>query len=300
MHEVPDVSAESTESTDEVREEKTREAPPPKLVNLADEEDVDLDSPEIRELLGLYEETLGDLSEGQIVQGKVIGVSEKDVLVDIGFKSEGVINLSEFASPQELSAGDEIEVYLERMENADGLVVLSKQRADFLRVWNKIKEAYDDQEIVEGRLVRRIKGGVVVDLFGVDAFLPGSQVALRRVPNLDDLIGQQLSFRVIKLNKRRRNIVVSRRVVLEEERAIKRGALIKELETMAGTTVLPGLVAAALEEFSRSRDKIAFCRLIEALYASHGDFGQERFAQVLWRVRGTLRDSIDRQVEYAA
>ena len=227
MNELTDVSAQSTEGP---REERTTVAPPPKLVNLADEEDVDLDSPEIRELLELYEETLGDLSEGQIVQGKVIGVSEKDVLVDIGFKSEGVINLSEFANPQELSPGDEIEVYLERMENADGLVVLSKQRADFLRVWNKIKEAYDDQEIVEGRLVRRIKGGVVVDLFGVDAFLPGSQVALRRVPNLDDLIGQMLQFRVIKLNKRRRNIVVSRRVVLEEERAVKRGKLIKELE----------------------------------------------------------------------
>ncbi|MCA9751046.1 MAG: 30S ribosomal protein S1 [Gemmatimonadetes bacterium] len=203
---------------------------PPRLVNLADEEDVDLESPEIKELLALYEETLGSVTEGQIVKGKILGVSEKDVLVDIGFKSEGVINLSEFSDPSLLKAGDEVEVYLERMENNDGLVVLSKQRADFLRVWNKIKDAYDSGEVVEGRLVRRIKGGVVVDLFGVDAFLPGSQVALRRVPNLDDLIGQTLQFRVIKLNKRRRNIVVSRRVVLEEERAVKRGRLIKELE----------------------------------------------------------------------
>jgi small subunit ribosomal protein S1 len=203
---------------------------PPKFVNLADEEDVDLESPEIQEMLALYEETLGSVTEGQIVKGKIIGVSEKDVLVDIGFKSEGIISLSEFSDPSEVQPGDEVEVYLERMENNDGLVVLSKQRADFLRVWNKIKEAYDTEQVVDGRLVRRIKGGVVVDLFGVDAFLPGSQVALRRVPNLDDLIGQQLSFRVIKLNKRRRNIVVSRRVVLEEERAIKRGKLIKELE----------------------------------------------------------------------
>jgi small subunit ribosomal protein S1 len=216
---------------EELDEERRPQRPsPPKLVNLADEEDVDLESPEVRALLGLYEETMGDLTEGQIVHGKVIGVSEKDVLVDIGFKSEGVISLAEFPVPRDIKAGDEIEVYLERMENSDGLVVLSKQRADFLRVWNKIKDAYDKQEVVYGRLVRRIKGGVVVDLFGVDAFLPGSQVALRRVPNLDDLIGQTLQFRVIKLNKRRRNIVVSRRVVLEEERAVKRGALIKELE----------------------------------------------------------------------
>jgi small subunit ribosomal protein S1 len=203
---------------------------PPKLINRADDEDVDLDSPEIQELLGMYEQTLGNLSEGQIVHGTVLSVGDKDVLVDIGFKSEGVIHLSEFSDPSEIKAGDRVEVYLEKMENNDGLVVLSKQRADFLRVWNKIKDAYDEQEVVDGRLVRRIKGGVVVDLFGVDAFLPGSQVALRRVPNLDDLIGQQLSFRVIKLNKRRRNIVVSRRVVLEEERAVKRGKLVKELE----------------------------------------------------------------------
>ena len=203
---------------------------PPRFVNLADEEDLDLESPEVKELLALYEETLGDLSEGQIVQGRILEVGEKDVLVDIGFKSEGIIPLAEFSDPSAVIPGEHVEVYLERMENSDGLVVLSKQRADFLRVWNKIKEAYDNQEVVQGRLGRRIKGGVVVDLFGVDAFLPGSQVALRRVPNLDDLLGQTLEFRVIKLNKRRRNIVVSRRVVLEEERAVKRGKLIKELE----------------------------------------------------------------------
>ena len=221
---------ETSTDVDVPEEVKPPKVEPYKLVNRADDEDLDLESPEIKELLALYEETLGSVSEGQIVRGKILGVSEKDVLVDIGFKSEGVINLSEFSDPSALQPGDEVEVYLERMENNDGLVVLSKQRADFLRVWNKIKEAYDTEEVVEGRLVRRIKGGVVVDLFGVDAFLPGSQVALRRVPNLDDLIGQQLQFRVIKLNKRRRNIVVSRRVVLEEERAIKRGKLIKELE----------------------------------------------------------------------
>ena len=218
------------ETTSNEEQVATPVVEPPKFVNLTDEEDVDFESPEIQEMLALYEESIGSVNEGQIVHGKIIGVTDKDVLVDIGFKSEGVINLSEFSDPSLVNAGDEVEVYLERMENNDGLVVLSKQRADFLRVWNKIKDAYDTGEVVEGRLVRRIKGGVVVDLFGVDAFLPGSQVALRRVPNLDDLIGQTLAFRVIKLNKRRRNIVVSRRVVLEEERAVKRGSLIKELE----------------------------------------------------------------------
>src|SRR5688572_31152221 len=217
---------------DDLEEVKRPARPPqpPRFVNLADEEDVDFTSGEVAELLSLYEETMGNLSEGEIVRGTVLSVGEKDVLVDIGFKSEGVINASEFPDLSMVKVGEKIEVYLERMENDDGLVVLSKQRADFLRVWNRIKDAFDSQDIVQGRLVRRIKGGVVVDLFGVDAFLPGSQVALRRVPNLDELIGQTLEFKVIKLNKRRRNIVVSRRVVLEEDRAVKRTRLITELE----------------------------------------------------------------------
>jgi small subunit ribosomal protein S1 len=215
---------------DERRARSTRPAAPPRFVNLADEEDVDFESGKVAELLSLYEETMGNLSEGEIVHGTVLSVGEKDVLVDIGFKSEGVINSSEFPDLSQIKPGDKIDVYLERMENDDGLVVLSKQRADFLRVWNRIKEAFDNQQIVQGRLMRRIKGGVVVDLFGVEAFLPGSQVALRRVPNLDELIGQALEFKVIKLNKRRRNIVVSRRVVLEEDRAVKRTRLITELE----------------------------------------------------------------------
>ena len=217
---------------DDLEEVKRPARPPqpPRFVNLADEEDVDFTSGEVAELLALYEETMGNLSEGEIVRGTVLSVGEKDVLVDIGFKSEGVINASEFPDLSLVKPGEKIEVYLERMENDDGLVVLSKQRADFLRVWNRIKEAFDNQQIVQGRLMRRIKGGVVVDLFGVDAFLPGSQVALRRVPNLDELIGQTLEFKVIKLNKRRRNIVVSRRVVLEEDRAVKRTRLITELE----------------------------------------------------------------------
>jgi small subunit ribosomal protein S1 len=227
-----DRTATNLEDDDDVEEvrPRTKAVSPPRFVNLADEEDIDFTSGEVAELLGLYEETMGSLSEGEIVHGTVLSVGEKEVLVDIGFKSEGVIHASEFPDLTQVKPGDKIDVYLERMENDDGLVVLSKQRADFLRVWNRIKDAFDSGQIVEGKLVRRIKGGVVVDLFGVDAFLPGSQVALRRVPNLDDLIGQTLQFKVIKLNKRRRNIVVSRRVVLEEDRAVKRTKLITELE----------------------------------------------------------------------
>jgi small subunit ribosomal protein S1 len=177
-----------------------------------------------------YDQTLKDFGEGEIVKGTVVGIQDNDILVDIGFKSEGAIPKSEFAGIEDLEVGTELDVYLEKLENQDGLIVLSKTRADFLKVWDRIKKAFDDQETVYGTVDRRIKGGLVVRLYEVDAFLPGSQVALRQVPNLDALIGQELEFRIIKLNKRRRNIVVSRRVVLEEERALQKAQIMQELD----------------------------------------------------------------------
>jgi small subunit ribosomal protein S1 len=181
-------------------------------------------------MLAAYDETLKDIREGEIVSGKVIQVTESDIMVDVGFKSEGVIPIVEFGEPLNIKVGDEVDVFLESMENQEGQLVLSKQKADFMKVWDTIKESYENGNLVEGRLQRRIKGGMVVDLFGVDAFLPGSQVALRPVPDLDKLIGEIYSFKIIKLNKMRRNIVISRRVVLEEKRAKAKAKIIKELE----------------------------------------------------------------------
>src|SRR4026209_845720 len=152
------------------------------------------------------------------------------VVLDIGFKSEGTIPLEEFKDMPDLKAGDEVEVLLEHLEDMEGSVVLSKKKADFMRVWERIRVAYENDQPVAGTLVKKIKGGVVVDLMGVDAFLPGSQIALRRAPNIDELLGQKFEFKIIKLNKRRRNIVVSRRVILEAERAGKREKLMKELQ----------------------------------------------------------------------
>jgi len=181
------------------------------------------------EMLALYEDTMKEITEGEIVKGVVLKVEGEDVLVDVGFKSEGIIQLSEFPDRDAVKAGQEIDVYLEKIEDQDGLVVLSKQKADFARVWDKVKDASDTGAVVEGRLLRKIKGGLVVDLFGVEAFLPGSQVALRQVQNIDQLLSQTLRFKIIKLNKRRRNIVVSRRAVLEEERAQQKSSILKEL-----------------------------------------------------------------------
>src|SRR5712692_9066210 len=185
---------------------------------------------EIAKMTELYEGTLSNIEEGEIVKSKVLRVTDTAVILDVGFKSEGAVAIDEFKDPQSLKEGDEGEVFLEHLEDQEGAVVLSKKKADFMRVWERIREAYERDEPVSGALVKKIKGGVVVDLMGVDAFLPGSQIALRRVPNIDELLGQRFEFKIIKLNKRRRNIVVSRRVILESERAGKREKLMKELE----------------------------------------------------------------------
>jgi small subunit ribosomal protein S1 len=192
-------------------------------------EEDEYSSEEYEQMLQMYEETLSNIEEGEIVKAKVLRVTDNAVILDVGFKSEGSIPREEFKNPDQLQPGDEVEVFLENLEDAEGVVVLSKKKADFLRVWERIKEAYENNEKVPGMLTRKIKGGVTVDLMGVDAFLPGSQIALRRVPNIEDLIGQTFDFKIIKLNKRRRNIVVSRRVILEEERSTKREQLVKEL-----------------------------------------------------------------------
>src|SRR5262249_33777190 len=201
------------------------------LVNRRPElyDDDEYSSSEYEKMMELYNGTLASIDEGEIVKSKVLEIRDNMVVLDIGFKSEGSVPLEEFKDHPELKPGDEVEVLLEHLEDQEGSVVLSKKKADFMRVWEKIRIAYETDQPVEGTLVKKIKGGVVVDLMGVDAFLPGSQIALRRVPNIDDLLGQSFEFKIIKLNKRRRNIVVSRRVILENERAHKREFLMKEL-----------------------------------------------------------------------
>ncbi len=196
----------------------------------ADLYDDDYSDDEYEQLLSMYEGTMSQIVEGEIVKSKVLRVTDNAVILDVGFKSEGSVPLDEFKDPGSLKEGDEVEVFLEHLEDHEGAVVLSKKKADFMRVWEKIRVAHENDQPVEGTLTKKIKGGVVVNLMGVDAFLPGSQIALRRVPNIDDLLGSTYEFKIIKLNKRRRNIVVSRRVILEHERAHKREHLMKELE----------------------------------------------------------------------
>ncbi len=201
-----------------------------KAVKITDVSGVVYDKSDYDAMVAMYDATIKDIKEGEIVKGQILGVTLDDVIVDVGFKSEGIIPISEFTHPVNITVGDAIDVFLEQIEDSNGQLVLSKQKADFMRVWDKIREVHDAGETIEGRVARRIKGGVVVDILGVDAFLPGSQISLRQVPDFDALIGGMMAVKIIKLNKNRRNIVVSRRVVLEEEREQLRGKLLEEIE----------------------------------------------------------------------
>jgi small subunit ribosomal protein S1 len=196
--------------------------------------DIDLSEEDPEKLLEAYDETLRDFEEGEIVKGVVVKIDRDEVMVDVGYKSEGYIPLSEFGTMPDgtpkVKVGDPVDVYLLRKEDQDGLVVLSKEIADQKIVWDSIAEAYEREEVVQGKVVRRIKGGLKVEIGNVKAFLPASQVELRPVQNFDRYIGKTLDMKVIKLSKRRRNIVLSRRVILEEEMEAKRKRTLSTLE----------------------------------------------------------------------
>jgi small subunit ribosomal protein S1 len=205
------------------------EIPEVAKVRLTDVSGVVYEKPDYDAMVAMYDSTIQDIKEGEIVNGTILGLSRDDVIVDVGFKSEGIIPMEEFTTDTEIKVGDSIEVFLEQIEDSNGQLILSKQKADFMRVWDQIREIHDSGETVEGKIIRRIKGGLVVDVMGVDAFLPGSQVALRQVPDFDALLNQDMDFKIIKINKARRNIVVSRRMVLEDERQSMRDDLLNEI-----------------------------------------------------------------------
>ncbi|MDP3275900.1 MAG: 30S ribosomal protein S1 [Deltaproteobacteria bacterium] len=184
----------------------------------------------------LYEQSLAQqdsIKEGEIVNGTVLRVTKDNVVVDIGFKSEGVIPLSQFIGAVgeiTVKAGDKVDVLVESREDENGLVLLSKEKADKMKVWDEISAACDREEVIEGTISQRVKGGLSVTIKGgVKAFLPGSQVDLRPIRNLDKLIGQSYTFKVIKFNKKRGNIVLSRRVLLEREREEMKSVTLKNL-----------------------------------------------------------------------
>ncbi|MED5317025.1 MAG: S1 RNA-binding domain-containing protein [Candidatus Neomarinimicrobiota bacterium] len=182
------------------------------------------------ELEKAYSGTLIDISEHQLINGRVVGMNERDVLIDIGFKSEGIIDRSEFDEEELPTIGDQVEVYLEFIEDASGNTILSKEKADFMRRWRNLREAFENETIITGTIVRRIKGGLIVDLGIVQAFLPGSQIDIRPIQDFDVYLDKEIEIRIVKLNESRKNIVVSHKIILEESLKEQREALFKELK----------------------------------------------------------------------
>ncbi len=184
------------------------------------------------EFQNLFEESLSQLQEGELVQGRVVQVGREHVMVDVGYKCEGQIPIQEFQGEDgavTVREGDTIEVLLETRDDEEGLIVLSKAKADKIKIWEEVRRAYEGGGSVEGRIVGRVRGGLSVDI-GVLAFLPGSQVDIRPVRNLERFIGQTCRFKVLKYNRRRSNIVLSRRMLLEEERAQTREQTLSTLQ----------------------------------------------------------------------
>jgi small subunit ribosomal protein S1 len=231
-------AAETTAATETPQAEETAAAEAPEDDATTGSETADDPVDEYERLgdfgaaLEKFEHGLKTLKEGDVVVGTVLKVLEKEVIVDVGYKSEGVIDISEFRGVDgtiAVNAGDKVDVLLEKTEDADGYVVLSKEKAERLKIWDVVEKAYETGDSIEGRVIDRIKGGLKVDI-GLPAFLPGSLVDVRPVRNLESLRGQTFRMRVIKVNKRRGNIVLSRKAVLEEENAEKKKKTLEELE----------------------------------------------------------------------
>jgi small subunit ribosomal protein S1 len=181
-------------------------------------------------LAKLYSDSFRDVKEGEMIKGKIVRIQDDNVIIDVGFKSEGSIPKSEFKEYEEIKVGREIEVVLESVEDQEGNLVLSKQRADFLRIWEKVVGAHETGEILQGKILKRIKGGMVVDLMGMEAFLPGSQIDIRPIRDFDAFVGQMMDFKVVKVNIPTENVVVSHKVLVEEEIADQRHAILDSLE----------------------------------------------------------------------
>ncbi len=193
-------------------------------------ESIDEEQQEAADLIKLIDSSLSKVSKDEIVTGRIISISDKDVVIDIGFKSDGVIPKNEFSG--ELNIGDEVEVYLERIENYHGQLVLSKERAERVRRWEQVEDAFKDGTVLEGTIVRRIKGGMLVNLIdGLEAFLPGSQIDMRPVRDFDSYLDRRMEFKIVKINSENENVVVSHKALIERELASQRESILSTMET---------------------------------------------------------------------
>lgn len=220
---------ETSETREDIEETKSMsevESPLTEKLDIEEGEDIE----DMESLEALYEQSLRNIQEGEVIRGRIVQTSDDYVMVDIGYKSEGQIPIREFQDENgdiNVAVGDEVDVLLEYHDDEEGTIALSKEKAAKIKVWDDISRIYNDDGIIEGKVTSKVKGGLAVDI-GIQAFLPGSQVDLRPVRNLDSLIGHNFPFKILKYNKKRRNVVLSRRVILEQERESMKS------ETLAG------------------------------------------------------------------
>jgi len=236
----PETESENTETEEAAAEPETEVADSgltaEETLDAMEAEEEDAEEMEgettMESLMDMYEESFKRFEEGEVAMGKIISVDKDHVLVDIGYKSEGQIAIREFKNEEgeiQAEVGDSVEVMVEFWDDEEEMVVLSKEKAEKVKVWDEIKKAYDDGGTVEGTITNRVKGGFSVDI-GVQAFLPGSQADLRPIRNLDEMVGKTFTFKILKFNRKRSNIVLSRRVILEEEREQARAETLAAIE----------------------------------------------------------------------
>ncbi|WP_370086554.1 30S ribosomal protein S1 [Ekhidna sp.] len=178
----------------------------------------------------LYEDTLTEITEKELITGTVVGVTDREVIVNIGFKSDGLVSLSEFRDMPNLKAGDEVQVFIEEQENANGQLVLSRRKAKIVKAWESIQGALDNDEVIEGFVKRRTKGGLIVDVYGVEAFLPGSQIDVKPIRDFDIFVGKSMEVKVVKINYTNDNVVVSHKVLIEKDLEQQKAEILNNLE----------------------------------------------------------------------
>lgn len=217
-------TVESEIETKEAKNSNEEKSKVPKFIN------PDYDDEEFQTMLKLYEKTFNVIKENELVKGKIVAIHGEDVLIDIGSKSDGRVSINEFSNQEELVVGNEIEIFLEKIEDKEGQLILSKKKADSIKMWDNIVEAQENGTVVQGKCIRRIKGGFVVDLSGLTAFLPGSQIDTKPIRDYDEYVGKTLDFKVIKINNQIENIIVSHKVLIEESMAGQREELLHTIK----------------------------------------------------------------------
>ncbi|RZS94570.1 30S ribosomal protein S1 [Cecembia calidifontis] len=182
------------------------------------------------EMEALYAGTLNEITEKEVIKGTVVGINDKDVIINIGFKSDGLVPASEFRDLPDLKIGDEVEVFIEEQENALGQLVLSRKKARMVRAWSDIEDALANDKVIEGLVKRRTKGGLIVDIYGVEAFLPGSQIDVKPIRDFDVYVGKKMEVKVVKINHTNDNVVVSHKVLIEKDLEKQKAEILNNLE----------------------------------------------------------------------